>query len=159
MVLFVLFLFSTISELHHHTDPGSNLAGICRAGFLLSIWSMFQISPLYTIASYSIIIIIYLVIEHDNHHQKGVVNIFKGALFQLNRSIQVYVQNNNIHKDQEEWRPSAVCISPHSFERDKVLSLMKWISYKHGFGTYFHFIEGYYSRQTHLESKEILAVN
>ena len=34
---------------------------------------------------------------------------------------------------------------------------MKWISYKHGFGTYFHFIEGYYSRQTHLESKEILA--
>lgn len=127
------------------------------AGFLLSIWSMFQISPLYTIASYSIIIIIYLVIEHYNKHQKGVVNIFKGALFQLNRSIQVYVQNNNIDKDQEEWRPSAVCISPHSFERDKVLSLMKWISYKHGFGTYFHFIEGYYSRQTHLESKEILA--
>ena len=127
------------------------------AGFILSVWSMFQISPIYTIASYSIIIVIYLIIEHYNKDQKGVVNIFKGALFQLNRSIQVYVQNNNMDKELEEWRPSAVCISPHSFEREKVLNLMKWISYKHGFGTYFHFIEGYYSRQAHLESKGIHA--
>jgi hypothetical protein len=33
---------------------------------------------------------------------------------------------------------------------------MKWISYQHGFGAYFHFIEGYYSRQTHKESKILL---
>lgn len=33
---------------------------------------------------------------------------------------------------------------------------MKWISHQHGFGTYFHFIEGYYSKQTHAESQEIL---
>jgi hypothetical protein len=33
---------------------------------------------------------------------------------------------------------------------------MKWISYQHGFGTYFHFIEGYYSKETHKESKLIL---
>ena len=30
---------------------------------------------------------------------------------------------------------------------------MKWISYKHGFGTYFHFIEGYFSRQSYLNAK------
>jgi hypothetical protein len=56
----------------------------------------------------------------------------------------------------EEWRPSAICISPHSFERDKVMELMKWISHQHGFGTYFHYIEGYYSKQTYIESQKIL---
>src|SRR5690606_32647423 len=98
--------------------------------------------PLYTILSYIIIVMLYLVVEHYNKHQKGLVNIFKGALFQLNRTIQVYMQKNQSDVDGDEWRPAVVCISPHSFEREKVLDLMKWISYQHGFGTYFHFIEG-----------------
>jgi hypothetical protein len=33
---------------------------------------------------------------------------------------------------------------------------MRWISYRHGFGTYFHFIEGYLDRQTHAEARKIL---
>jgi hypothetical protein len=33
---------------------------------------------------------------------------------------------------------------------------MKWISYQHGFGTFFHLIEGYFSKQTHQESKILL---
>ena len=55
--------------------------------------------------------------------------------------------------DNEEWRPAAICVSPNSFEREKILELMKWISHQHGFGTYFHLIEGYYSKQTYNESK------
>lgn len=58
--------------------------------------------------------------------------------------------------DTEEWRPAAICVSSHSFEREKILELMKWISHQHGFGTYFHLIEGYYSKQTSKESKEVL---
>ncbi|GAO28702.1 amino acid permease [Geofilum rubicundum] len=125
-------------------------------GFVLSVWVMFMIDPLYTILSYVLIVMIYLVVEHYNKNQKGLVNIFKGALFQLNRTIQVYMQKNQSEAENEEWRPAVVCISPHSFERDKVLDLMKWISFQHGFGTYFHFIEGYYSKQTYTESRLIL---
>ena len=33
---------------------------------------------------------------------------------------------------------------------------MKWLSYRHGFGTYFHLIEGYYSRQTQKEAKNVI---
>jgi hypothetical protein len=33
---------------------------------------------------------------------------------------------------------------------------MKWLSHQHGFGTYFHYIEGYYSRQTCSESRKVL---
>ncbi len=125
------------------------------AGFLLSVWVMFMISPLYTVIAYILITVLYLVIEHYNKDRKGLVNLFKGTLFQLNRHLQVYMQKNQGNQDQEEWRPAAICISSHSFERDKIFDLMNWISYRHGFGTYFHFIEGYYSRQTHLAAVEI----
>ena len=125
-------------------------------GFILSVWVMFKISALYTVIAYIILIIIYLLLEHYNRDQKGVVNIFKGTIFQLNRRLQVFIQKNQSKIESEEWRPAAICISSNSFKRDKVLDLMKYISYKHGFGTYFHYIEGYYSKQTVIESQEIL---
>nr|MDA3833944.1 hypothetical protein [Spirochaetales bacterium] len=52
--------------------------------------------------------------------------------------------------------PSAICISKNSFERDTAFSLLNWISFKYGFGTYLHRIEGYYSKKTHTEAQEIL---
>lgn len=125
-------------------------------GFLLSIWVMFMISPLYTALALVLIVIIYVIIEHYNKDQKGLGDIFKGALFQLNRRVRVFMQKSQPVMENEEWRPSAICISPHSFERDKVLELMKWISHQHGFGTYFHLIEGYFSKQTCAEAQEIL---
>ena len=125
-------------------------------GFLLSVWVMFMINPLYTIVAYLTIIVIYLFVENSNKEQKGLVNIFKGSLFQLNRRLQVFMQKSS-SDIEDEWRPAAICISPYTLDREKILDLMTWISYRHGFGTYFHYIEGYYSRQTHLESKELLA--
>jgi amino acid transporter len=130
---------------------------ISLGGFLLSVWAMFRIDSLYTILSYAAIVVLYLIVEHYNKDQKGLVNIFKGSIFQLNRRLQVYMQKNHSGLDDEEWRPAAICISQNSFEREKVLELMKWISHRHGFGTYFHYIEGYYSKQTYLESRKILA--
>lgn len=125
-------------------------------GFILSVWVMFKIDSLYTILAYLSIIVIYLCIEHYNKNEKGVVSIFRGALFQFSRLLRVYMQKKQDNINNEEWRPAVICISPNSFERDKVLELMKWISHQHGFGTYFHFIEGYYSKQTHIESEEVL---
>ncbi len=125
-------------------------------GFLLSVWVMFMINPLYTIIAYLLIIIIYLVIEHYNKDRKGLVNLFKGVIFQLNRKLQVYMQKNQNSSESEEWRPAAVCISANSFEREKVFDLMNWISFRYGFGTYFHFIEDYFSRQSFLKSREIM---
>ena len=125
-------------------------------GFILSVWVMFMISPLYTIIAYLIIVLIYLVIESYNKDQKGLVNIFKGALFQLNRRLQVFMQKQQTNMETEEWRPAVICISPNSFERYKVLDLMQWLSHKHGFGTYIHYIEGYFGKQTYDEAREIL---
>ena len=126
------------------------------AGFLLSVWVMFKINSLYTIVAYIVIVLIYLFVEYNNKDKKGLVNIFKASLFQLNRQIQVYIQKHQSVVDDEEWRPAAVCLSPNSFEREKVMELMNWISYQHGFGTYFHFIKKYYSKETYEESRLIL---
>jgi amino acid transporter len=152
-----------ISFLNHFGSPPSYRPRfkskwyISLSGFLLSVWAMFRIDSLYTVLAYITIVILYLIVEHYNKDQKGLVNIFKGSIFQLNRRLQVYMQKNNSGLDDEEWRPAAICISSNSFEREKVLELMKWISHKHGFGTYFHYIEGYYSKQTHLESRKVFA--
>jgi amino acid transporter len=151
-----------ISFLNHFGSPPSYRPRfksrwyLSLGGFLLSVWVMFMINALYTILSYGVIVLVYLFIEHHNKGQKGLVNIFKGALFQLNRRVQVFMQKRRENADDEEWRPAAICISPHSLERDKVLYLMKWLSHQHGFGTYFHFIEGYFSRQTHAEAEGVL---
>jgi amino acid transporter len=127
-------------------------------GFLLSVWVMFKINPLYTLISSVIIVMFYLIVEISNKNQKGLVNIFREALFQLNRRLQIFMQKQWSNIDGEEWRPAAICISPNSFTREKVLDLMCWISRQHGFGTYFHFIKDYYNKKTYTESREILRV-
>lgn len=165
IAMFFLITYGTlclISFLNHFGSPPSYRPKFksrwyfSLAGFLLSVWVMFMINPGYTLIAYISIVLLYLVIEHYNKEQKGLVNIFLGALFQLNRKIQVYMQKHQPESEKGEWRPAAICISSHSFERTKVLDLMKWISYQHGFGTYFHYIEGYYSKKSHLESKQVL---
>lgn len=117
---------------------------------------MFQINAFYTIMSYIIITLIYLYINNYHKDRNGFEAIFKEAIFQLNRKLQVYMQRNKDSHKNDEWRPAAVCVSPNSFEREKVFDLMKWISYKHGFGTYFHFIEDYFSRQSYDHSHRLL---
>jgi amino acid transporter len=163
--MFFLFTYGAlclISFLNHFGAPPSYRPRfkskwfLSLGGFLLSIWVMFKIDAIYTVVAWFLMIVIYLTIEQYNKSQKGLVNIFKGALFQLNRRLQVFMQKHQSNMENEEWRPAVVCISPNSLEREKALELMKWISYQHGFGTYFHYIEGYYSRETVVESKEAL---
>ena len=125
-------------------------------GFVMSVWVMFKINSFYTIFAYIVLVIIYLFLEHYNKTEKGFVDIFRGSLFQLNRILRVFMQKKQGEHDPDEWRPAAICVSPNSFERDKILELMKWISHQHGFGTYFHYIQGYYSRHTFQQSREVL---
>ncbi|WP_439183912.1 amino acid permease [Carboxylicivirga taeanensis] len=130
---------------------------ISLIGFLLSMWVMFKIDAFYTILAYIVITLLYLYLNYIHKERGGLQKIFLGALFQLSRRIQLYMQKHRSHQpDEEEWRPSAICISANSFKHSKVFDLMKWISYKHGFGTYFHFLKGYYSTNTTTEARKIV---
>jgi len=163
--MFFLITYGTlclISFLNHFGSPPSYRPRFkskwyfSLGGFLLSVWVTFKINAFYALLASAIIVVFYLIIENSNKNQKGVVSIFKGALFQLNRQLQIFMQRHQLNMENEEWRPAAICISPNSFKREKALDMMRWISHQHGFGTYFHFIEGYYGKETHAESQEVL---
>jgi len=145
-----------ISFLHHFgSDPSYRPTFRSRwyfslVGFLLCVWLMFQMNPTYAILSIIIMVLIYIGINAYHKDRKGLESIFQGAIFQLSRSLQVYLQKSK--KLRETWRPSAICISKSSFDRDKAFELLSWISYKHGFGTYLHLIDGYYSRKAKQEA-------
>ncbi len=129
---------------------------ISLAGFILSIWIMFKIDAAYTFLAYLVIVLVYTYLNYVHKERGGLQKIFLGALFQLSRKIQLYLQKNSYQQSEEDWRPAAICISANSFKHSKIFDLMKWISFKHGFGTYFHFLKGYYSRHTYTEAKQIV---
>ncbi|MEE4115700.1 MAG: amino acid permease [Marinilabiliaceae bacterium] len=126
------------------------------AGFIISVWVMFKINTAYAFAAVALMILIYIFINYYHRDRQGLESIFANAIFQLNRNLQVYLQKSRGKKKQREWRPSAICISKNSLERDTAFNLLNWISYKYGFGTYLHRIEGYYSRSTHQQAQEEL---
>ena len=151
-----------ISFLHHFgSDPSYRPSFRSRwyislLGFLMCAWLMFQINAPYAILAIMIMTFIYIGISHYHKNRNGFEAIFQGAVFQLSRRVQVFLQKKKRADQQENWRPAAVCISQDTFERDKAFNLLNWISYKFGFGTYIHFIEGYYSKSKNEESKKIL---
>jgi amino acid transporter len=148
-----------ISFLHHFGSAPSYRPSfrsrwfISLIGFVASLWVMFKIDTLFAFAAIGIMVLLYLYINNYHKHRKGLVSIFTNALFQMNRRLQVYLQQTRKSAGSKEWRPSAICISSDSFQRDHGFQLLNWISHKYGFGTYIHLIEDYYSRSSHLKSE------
>jgi amino acid transporter len=126
-------------------------------GFIISVWVMFKINATYAIVAIIVMILLYSYINYYHKERQGLQSIFANSIFQLNRNLQVYLQKRSGKKTHHEWRPSAICISKNSFERDTAFRLLNWISFKYGFGTYLHRIEGYYSKKSHAEAQEILS--
>ncbi|NLA76113.1 MAG: amino acid permease, partial [Deltaproteobacteria bacterium] len=129
---------------------------ISLTGFIIAVWIMFKISTLYALLAFAVIIIIYVYVDHYHKNRKGFASIFENAIFQLNRNLQVLIQRKQSKKADKEWRPSAICISKDSFKRDKAFRLLNWISFKYGFGTYLHQIEGYYSSTSAKQARKEL---
>ncbi len=125
-------------------------------GFLTSVWVMFKINTPYAFLSIVVMILLYIYINSYHKGRKGLVSIFANAIFQINRNLQVYLQKKSNSNAMTEWRPSAICISKSSFERENAARLLKWISHKYGFGTYLHRIDGYYSKDTYQKSRKEL---
>lgn len=125
-------------------------------GFIISIWVMFKISTPYAITAIVVMVLLNIYINSYHKHRKGLASIFTNVIFQLNRKLQVFLQKSGNRKNFSEWRPSAICISESSFERNDAYQLLNWISYKYGFGTYLHRIEGYYSKSTYEQANQEL---
>ncbi len=118
-------------------------------GFMMCVWLMFKINAAYALVAVVAIVLIYIIITNYHKDRKGLEVIFKGAFFQISNRLQVFLQKSTkAQREISTWRPSAVCVSEDSFEREKALDLLTWIGYRYGFGTYIHLIKGYYSTET-----------
>ena len=125
-------------------------------GFLFCTWLMFKMQPYYAMLAFIVMTLLYLIVSFLHKDRGGMASIFQGAIFQLSRNIQVYMQKKKKDRSVERWRPSVVCVSKRTFDNDKALQLLGWISDKYGFGTYIHLIEDYFSTAANQQSIKIL---
>lgn len=123
-------------------------------GAVMCLFLVFKMDAAYAFFSLAIMVLIYLALSRFNKEKAGMANIFQGVIFQLIRQIQVFIQKAD--KEDQTWRPSVICISGDAFERPAAFELMRWISYRYGFGTYLHFIKGYFSKETSEQSRSEL---
>lgn len=123
-------------------------------GGLLCVILMFLMNPMYASISVAIMVIMYIAITRVNPDKSGLENLFKGVIFQMSRELQILLQRNDAASSEERWRPFLLCISRDSFRRRGAFDMVRWISYKYGFGTYIHYIEGYLDKDTKQEADE-----
>jgi len=119
-------------------------------GAVMCIFLMFKINTTYAFAAIALMVVLYFYITLKSDNKKGMASIFQGVIHQFSRTMQVFLQKTEKEKTVEAWRPAVLCLSKDSFERYSSLDIMKWISYRYGFGTYIHFEKAYFSK----ESKE-----
>ncbi|MFA8434444.1 MAG: amino acid permease [Marinifilaceae bacterium] len=125
-------------------------------GAILSFWLMFQMNMPYAIISLLIMGLIYYAINVTGTDQRGIAKLLRGVVFQLSRHLQIFAQRAEKGEREVSWRPFAICISEDSFKRRSAFDLLRWISFKYGFGTYIHYLEGLLNEKTNQESKEVM---
>lgn len=127
-------------------------------GFVLSIYMMFRINSIYAIVAIVLMVLLYFIVAQQHKDRKGMVALFRGVIFQINRRLHLYLQGESSRGESETWRPAVVCVSTDSLIRDNALNLMSWISHKYGFGTFIHLFQGYFSKKTKEQAEDIKEV-
>jgi amino acid transporter len=162
--MFFMVTYGTICLIsfleHFAADPSYRPAFrskwfISLFGAVACLWLMFKISMPYAIFAIIVMAALYLWIAYHNPERRGLAVIFQGAIFQISRQLQVFLQKSGQKSAVDRWRPSVVCISSHSFERLDAFNLLRWIGQRFGFGTYIHYLPGYLSRESVADSREI----
>ncbi len=122
---------------------------------------MFFMNAVYALLAIVLILILFVWVVGNNQDKRNLAVIFQGVIFQLSRQLQVFLQKSEKEQTQS-WRPSTIAISEDSFTRFSAFQLLRWIAYRHGFGTYIHYIKGYLSKESNLEAarckKQLIAM-
>ena len=127
---------------------------ISLLGAIMSFWMMFKMNIPYAILSIIFMSLFYYMISVTSKEKRGLEKLFRGVLFQLSRQLQVFAQRADTEDLNSSWRPFAICISADSFKRRTAFDLLRWISFRYGFGTYIHYIKGYLNQNTNTASRE-----
>lgn len=121
---------------------------ISLAGGVICFILMFRMNTEYALIAMLIMIGNYFAITYTGKRKEGLAFMVQNVISQFARRIMVFLQKAEKDQGKENWRPSIICLSENSFQSLATFNLMKWISYKYGFGSYIHLIDGYFSTET-----------
>ncbi len=124
-------------------------------GALLCFYLMFKMNFGYALLSILIMAGIYFWVSKKSSNGDNIADLFKGVLFQVSREMQVFLQKRDREVEDERWRPFIICISKDTFMRTAPLDMVRWLSYRYGFGTFIHFIEGFLTKETYTLSTSV----
>ena len=128
---------------------------ISLIGALMSLIVIFQIQPIYATLALLIMFLIYRLILYSHRDENELSSLSQGLIFQITRWLKVVSQRNKRKLKPYAWRPSVIAVTKDTFERISIVDLLRWISYRHGFGTLVHFIQGKLNETTATKAGEI----
>ncbi len=111
-------------------------------GAAMCVFMMFQMDPLFAIIALVAMTGLYLLLSRTSGERGDLAAMFEGVMTQLTRYLQIRLQPRRNRMARDEWRPSIIMLSDETFERRAPLLFLRWLSHRHGFGTYLHYIKG-----------------
>lgn len=96
---------------------------------------------------------IYVSMRRTHHGEQGIAVLFKGAVQQAVRRLQIWMQKKRSPIRGADWRPSFIAVSSATFKRLAAFDLLRWLAHRQGFGTYFHFIQGMLTRENNQKAR------
>ncbi|WP_338767734.1 amino acid permease [Bernardetia sp. ABR2-2B] len=126
---------------------------ISLLGALACIFMMFSMNALIAMISLISMVVLHLFMSYYRKKSTGIVYLFQGAIFQINRELRVFLQKREDEKNKQ-WNPAIVCLSQDFFRRQSGFNMLRWLSHRYGFGTYIHYIQGFLSKETNGIAKE-----
>lgn len=122
-------------------------------GAVMCFMLMFLMEPVFAAIAVSALVLLYQFIRRSKADDTdGLAALFGGVMAQLTRYFQVKLQSNK----PSDWRPSIIMISDRTFQRTVPRRFLIWLSWRHGFATYIHYIKGMLTRETYEEGEALL---
>jgi amino acid transporter len=125
-------------------------------GALACLLLMFQMDPVYAAASLIAMAGIYRAIRAIRGAGDDLTSIFKAAMIQATRHMQVRLQTAGATQSDDQWRPSIIMVDGRTFDRVAPMQLLGWLCHRHAVGTYLHFLKGPLDREHYQLSNRAL---
>ncbi|TFH23955.1 MAG: amino acid permease, partial [Bacteroidia bacterium] len=99
---------------------------ISLLGAVTSFWLMFKMNAPYALLSLIVMGGIYTMVSSYKRKEKGLVNLFRGVVFQASRQLQILAQRADREDLDEHWRPFTICVSQDTFMRRSAFDVLRW---------------------------------
>jgi amino acid transporter len=118
---------------------------------------MFQMDPLYAALSLAAMAVIYRVVRATRGGGNDLAAIFRAAMTQATRHMQVGLQSAATSSSPDQWRPAIIMVDSRTFDRASPMQLLSWLCHRHAVGTYVHFMKGHLDHKHYLAAQSTLA--